>query len=285
VNAETILRDTLRSARARRALDAGLAGLPWLVAATTLAWRFGSGVLALATLVVAGAATAAFAWHRARGIDSRWLVRELDAHRPDMEDSADLLYAPTASMTPLERLQRVRLAQRLETAPMPDLRPRWSVAAIGIGAAAATVSIAAVLLMPERPSSAVDHPKRGVTAAPTTAAETRLRQQQLRLVPPVYTGLPAREAATLDAKAPLGTELQWTLRFSPQPRAADLVFHDGRRVAMERDGDDWRARDVLAKSALYRIVLDEAPPLQPATLHRLDATDHRSCACSSPSAA
>jgi hypothetical protein len=101
-------------------------------------------------------------------------------------------------------------------------------------------------------------------------------QQQLRIVPPAYTRLPAREQAALDAKAPQGTRLQWTLRFAPRPDSAELVFHDGRRVALARDGDDWHASEVLARSALYRIVLHDAPPpLQPAELHRLDAIADR----------
>jgi hypothetical protein len=275
MNAATILRETLRDARLRRGLDAGLSCLPWLAAAAALAWRLGGDAVALLTLIVAGAAMIAFVWHGARGLDTRWLVRELDAHRPDMEDSADLLFAPKDSMTPLERLQRARLQQRIESAEMPDLRPRWSMHATGIGAGVAALSIAAVLLWPERPTGTVYRAPRGVTDRTDAPTHTRVVQQHIRLVPPAYTRLPARETATLDAKAPQGTQLQWTLRFAPQPRAAELVFHDGRRVALTRDGDAWQARDVLSRSALYRIVLDDAPPLQPAALHRLDAIADR----------
>ena len=73
------LHRTLNRARQRRGLDTALACLPWLALATVLAWRLGGAVVAVATLLVAAAAVVAFAVHRARRLDTRWLVRELDA--------------------------------------------------------------------------------------------------------------------------------------------------------------------------------------------------------------
>lgn len=275
MNATAILRHALRNARLRRGLDAALLCLPWLAIALTLTWRLGGAGAALALFVVGGVAIAAFSLHRARRLDTRWLVRELDAQRADMEDSSDLLFAPAGEMTTLERLQLARLQRRIETAGAPDLRPRWSARAIALAAGVASLAIVALLLWPARQPVTIDNVLSSLGAAPAAPTQTRLTQQQLRIVPPSYTRLPARDEATLDAKAPQGTRLQWTLRFAPQPAAAELVFHDGRRVALARDGDDWRASDVLTRSALYRIVLRDAPPLQPAALHRLDAIADR----------
>jgi hypothetical protein len=278
VNAAAILRETLRRARLRRGLDTVLLCLSGLAIAVALAWRLGGGVASLAAFVMTGAAIAAFALRRMHRFDTRWLVRELDARRADMEDSTDLLFAPTAPtapMTALERLQLARLQQRIEATAAPDLRPHWSIRAIAIGSGAAVLVIAAIVLWPERQPVTFDNVLASIGVVPAKPTQTRLLQQQLRVVPPAYTRLPAREETTLDAKAPQGTRLQWTLRFAPQPGAAELVFHDGRRVALARDGDDWRASDVLSRSALYRIVLRDAPPLQPVSLHRLDAIGDR----------
>ncbi|HEU0307357.1 MAG TPA: hypothetical protein VFR30_10355, partial [Lysobacter sp.] len=275
MNAAAILRGTLRRARLRRGLDTVLLCLPGLAIAVALAWRLGGGVAALAMFVAAGAGIVAWARYRTGRFDTRWLVRELDARRTDLEDSSDLLFAPTAPMTALERLQLARLRQRIETAAAPDLRPRWSTRAIAIGSGAAVLAIAAIAPWPQRQPVTFDNVLAGIGAAPAKPAQARLLQQQLRVVPPAYTRLPVRAETTLDAKAPQGTRLHWTLRFAPQPGAAELVFHDGRRVALVRDGDDWRASDVLSRSALYRIALRDAPPLQPAALHRLDAIADR----------
>jgi hypothetical protein len=275
VSATAILRETLRRARLRRGLDAVLLCLPWLTVALALVWRLGGGVAVLVACLMAGVAVAVFALYRARSYDTRWLVRELDTRRPDMEDSADLLFAPPPPMTALERLQLARLQQRIEAAGTPDLRPHWSVRTIGSGAGAAVLAIAAIVSWPARQPVSFDDVLARISAAPAVPTQTRLVQQQLRIVPPAYTRLPVREQATLGAKAPQGTSLQWTLRFAPQPDSAELMFHDGRRVALARDGDDWNASEVLDHSALYRIVLHDAPPLQPAALHRLDAIADR----------
>src|SRR5688572_19251950 len=275
MSAMTVLLRALQQARWRHGLDAAWRCLPWLLVAVALAWRLGGIAVALTVLVIAAAATAAFAFHRARKLDTRWLVRELDARRADMDDSTDLLFAPAATMTGLERLQLGRLQQRIENAPPPDLRPHWSARAHAIGTGVGAVVIAAILLWPARPGATFDDVPSSVGVTPAAPTQTSIVQQRLQITPPGYTRQPARDDATLDAKAPQGTHLQWTIRFAPQPTSAELVFHDGRRLKLTRDGDDWRGNDVLARSALYRIVVDGAPPLQPATLHRLDAIPDR----------
>src|SRR5688572_14630504 len=108
MNATAILRAVLRDARLRCGLDVVLLCLPWLAIALALTWRIGGAGAALALFVVGGMAIAAFALRRARRLDARWLVRELDAQRADMEDSADLLFEPVSRMTALERLQLAR---------------------------------------------------------------------------------------------------------------------------------------------------------------------------------
>jgi hypothetical protein len=269
------LKEVMRRARARRGGDVALACAPWIALALAVAWRMGGLVAMLITGVVAIAATIAFARHQLQRLDTAWLVRELDARRPDLEDSSDLLFAAPASMTALERLQHARIEQRLADAPAPDLRPSWSVRAIVLGASVAALFLFAVLAWPEREPVTFDNVLSHIGVATAAPTHTRVVVQQLRLVPPAYTRQAARETATLDAKAPQGTRLQWTLRFDPQPAAAELLFHDGRRLPLARDGETWQADDVLARSALYRIVLRDAPPLQPATLHRLDAIADR----------
>lgn len=276
MGATAILQRTLQQAQRRRGLDAALRCLPWMVMATTLAWRLGGTAIALLVLLVAMGATLAFAIQRARALDARWLVRELDARRTDMDDSTDLLFASRAKLTGLEHLQRRRLQERIESGPAPDLRPRWSARAHAIGAGIAALAVAAILLWPARLGETFDTVLASVGVTPAAPTQTTIVAQRMQVIPPGYTRQPPRDEATLDAKAPQGTRLQWTLRFAPQPKGAELAFHDGRRIKLVREGDEWRASDVLARSALYRIVLQaDAPPLQPSTLHRLDAIPDR----------
>ncbi len=275
MNASARLRHALKQARLRCAFDVALRALPWALVAAALAWRWHGVRPALAVFAVCAIAALVFALRQARALDTRWLVQRLDAARPDMDDSSDLLFAPESSMTTLERLQRARLAQRLEHGPAPDLRPRWAARAIALSLALASLALATTLLWPERTSKAFDDvvaQLSGEAAAPT---HTRIVEQNLRVIPPAYTRQPARDEPTLDARAPQGTRLQWTLHLAPQPAAAELVFHDGRRVVLHRDGDAWRGEYVLTRSALYRLVLRDAPPLREAKPHRLDAVADR----------
>ena len=275
MRAATRLREVLQRARTRVVLDtvARTAPLAFVVAAVGWRWH-GAGIAAVA-FVIATVVVIALASRRARRLDTRWLVRSLDAARPDMEDSSDLLFASDASTTALERLQRSRLQQRIEQTTAPDLRPRWSTRAIALSVAFAAIVIAGTLSWPSRPAEVFDDVVAQLSGEATKPTHTRIVEQNLRVAPPAYTRQAPREEPTLDARAPVGTRLAWTFRFAPQPGSAELVFHDGRRVALRRDGDAWRGEHVLTRSALYRLELADAPPLREAKPHRLDAVADR----------
>ncbi|MFC3551945.1 hypothetical protein ACFOLC_13120 [Lysobacter cavernae] len=275
MTAALLLRNALRTARQRRALDIAWRALPWLLAAATLALRLSGSATAIAVLLAGAVALVVVALYLARRLDTRWLVRELDAQRRDLEDSSDLLFASESSLTGLERLQRARLQQRLQASGAPDLRPRWSTRAIVVGAILATLVIAAIVSWPSRPQAAFDNVLAHVTGEAAAPTHTRMLEQRLQVTPPAYTRQPAREERGLDAKAPQGTRLQWMFRLAPQPTVAALVFHDGRRVALRRVGETWHGEHVLMKSALYRLELRDALPLREAKAHRLDAIADR----------
>ncbi|NZA25737.1 hypothetical protein H0E84_05020, partial [Luteimonas sp. SJ-92] len=198
----------------------------------------------------------------------------LDARHREFEDSAGLLLADEAGLGPLQRLQQARLRRRVADAPAPDLGPPWSRRRNLLAWLLALPLAATVLLWPagerER-ASAAD------VAAPGSAGSRSpaLVAHGLRVEPPAYTGLAASELDGLEAKAPAGSRLRWTLRFAPQPEAAALVFHDGTRLPLARDGDDWHATYVLERATLYRVVAEGAPARPPPPLQRLDAIPDR----------
>lgn len=260
----------LDAARARRRGIALAWALPWLVALVVAAgWQLDGVAPAMALSIVAAGALAALVWHSARSLDSAWLVRRLDASRPDLEDSSALLFADDAALAELPRLQRDRIATRLAAAGAPDLRAAWPTRPlVASGVLALVVATGAAVwptgpLPPAGPSPA---------AAPLTAAamETTLVAAVLTVTPPAYTRLPGRRVEGLDASVPAGTRLAWRLRVSPMPVGAQIAFHDGRRAALARDGDDWVASAVVDQATLYRIEPRDALPLRPDPLHRID---------------
>lgn len=267
-----VLHKAWQRARTRRALEWFALLAPWAAVACALTWPLAGAAAALAVLAAAIVATVVAAASASRSLDRAWVVRRLDA-RADMEDSADLLFALPQGLTPLQRLQQARLQQRLcASAPGLALPWRWRrlLASLLLAAAAG----AALAWWPARPAATV-RPATVQSPRAQPAGFTVISAQRLHLRPPAYTGQAARETPALDARAAVGTQLQWTLRFAPQPRGAALVFHDGRRVALRREGEDWRGSHVLQHSALYRIALEDAPPLQQQRANRLDAIADR----------
>ncbi len=259
-----------RPARTRSLVDTLLLGLPLTLLAAALIWRW-HDVAAAALVALAGLLSlAALSWWRARRFGTPWLIRRLDAQRADMENSADLLFADDAALNPMQQLQRVRLQRRLAAGASADLRPAWSSPRIAAAWIIGALGIAAVLFWPtkEIAPSQLAPSAENVPAVPGTP---RLVAQRLRIAPPAYTGLPARNEDRLDAKAPQGSQLQWTLQFQPQPAAAALVFLDGKRIALTRDGDYWTARAPLDRSRLYRVQPQGGQTTPAPRLHRLDA--------------
>lgn len=267
-------RDRLHQVRRHALSGQLLLGAAVPVAVGALLWRVASPGMAVAIALAGVALLAVLAWRRTRAFDTAWLVRQLDARRKDLDDSADLLFAPPASPTPLQQLQQARVRERLQAQPAPDLRTPWPWPRIAAMWLAAAVVAAVVVLWPARvPDAATLAPADDAT--PVAPGIPRLVAQRLHVAPPAYTGLPAHDEATLDTRAPAGSRLAWTLRFDPQPAAADLVFHDGQRIALARDGDTWQATHVLAKSALYRVVAAGTEGQPPSKLRRLDAVADR----------
>lgn len=267
MNADTRLATSSRAAARRRLAIVLACTLPFALALVVLVARAGGVPAGWAVAACAAAALGVLA-RRALRVDAAWLARRLDAAAPDMDDSAELLFVETAQLSHLQRLQQARLRGRLAELAV-DLRPAWPRRAI----AATTCAAVAILMVavpwptPRRIEPAVN--RAANTAA--TGAATMLAHVELDVASPAYTRLPVRREASLETKAPEGSRLNWRLRFDPQPSAAALVFHDGRRVALNRAGADWTGGHTLVASTLYRIALDGAPPLADDALHRLDA--------------
>ncbi len=255
----------LRRSVARRRIAIRIALLLPLMLALVALFGRQTGIAAACAAAFGGAVLLGLlAWRTWRSTDAAWLARRLDALDPRMEDSAALLTHDPRRLTPLAGLQRQRLQRRLAEQGV-DARPVWPRGALGIAWGAALGVLLAGWLWAPAPRSAAG----SAAGQPAETLATRLVQARVRIVPPAYTGLGAREVPALDAEVPAGAQLTWQLRFAPEPRAAALVLHDGRRVPLERGDGAWRGGLALAESTLYRVELTGAPALK-GGLHRLD---------------
>ncbi len=255
-----------RAARRRVGLDTVAAGLPAVVVLAALGWRlFGwSGVIVAALLGLV--ALAAIAVWRARPYDRRWLIGALDDRIPRFEDSTALLFKDRTAVSGLAALQRTRLESRVAEASAVDLRPAWSRRPIALAWGIGALLTTAILLWPAPARSVSEStPTAGRSAS---AAAPVLTGARLRITPPAYTGLPAREQIELDARVPEGSRVDWLIDFAPQPASAGLAFPEATPVSLLRDGDRWTGGRIVDRSMLYRI---EAAGLAQQRLHRLDA--------------
>jgi hypothetical protein len=268
MNAPAALSAAIASARRRRGAIGVALALPLLAGAGVLAWRTGGVAIAAVVVAIGGVATGAWLRRELRALDPRWAARRLDAD-PAREDSSDLLFRDPATLGPLQRLQRERVADRLAGA-IAELRPAWPRRALAASWLGGIAAIALALAWPTglRVGDAPTARKGAATAAPT---HTTLVAATLAIAPPAYTGIAKSSQPELSAKVPAGTTLRWELALAPEPRAAELRFHDGRRVALARDGGRWRGQAVLDRSALYSLVIVDGLPLADGTRHRLDA--------------
>jgi hypothetical protein len=256
-------------ARRRMAIALALVAPPALAAIGATAGLSGGAAATLVAILLLApcAGLGAFVHRRS---DAAWLARRLDAQVPAMEDSAALLFADPVALAPLERLQQARLRQRVAVLDV-DLRPRWPRGALGasFGLAAAIVFVAwlgSAGVLPSPPA-----PVSRTTANDTTA---RIGSIAIAIQPPAYTGLATRRASTLDLEVVEGSRLDWRLRFTPAPPSAALVFHDGRRVPLQRQGRNWQASDEIRAARLYRLEFDGASSADEA-LHRIDVIPDR----------
>ena len=253
-----------RAARRRVRLDTFAVGLPLTLAASVVAGRLAGPWIAGVVVAFALLGLAILAHRRAAAIDQRWLVARLDSRLDRFEDSTALMFKPETELNGLARLQRARLEARIAEARPLDLRPPWSRRAIAAAwLASLSVGLAALLL----PFSEDGAPSAAAARAAQPAGPPQLRQARLRIVPPAYTGLPAREQSALDARAPEGSRLEWTFAFDPDPSAGLLAFPDGPSVPLTRQGRRWTASRGVMRSTLYRL---EAPGLARQRLHRID---------------
>ncbi|WP_343650484.1 hypothetical protein [Stenotrophomonas sp.] len=259
-----------RRARRRRALITLLLGLPWALAAATLALRLGGFDIACVVATVGLLACAALATAHARGLDRHWLQRQLDSSGSS-EDSADLLFADAATLNPLQQRQRTHVLATLERA-MPELRLRWPRGALLLCWMGGLAIALLALGWPRggTPSQPAHAPPAGHQ---TPAGPLHLQSTRLRVDAPPYTGQPTLTQNALDAKVAADSRLSWSLRFDRAPTRAWLQFHDGRQLPLHEQDGHWLAQDVARAPVLYRVVSE--PALAETRLHRLDVVADR----------
>jgi hypothetical protein len=258
--------DWLAPARRRVISDVLLVGSPPVMVLAAIGWVLGGSAAGAGSLLCAAAALGAAAWHGAQALDRDWLVRRLNAREAQLEDSAALLFAE-GDLAPLQRLQAERVAERIAAIDPLSLADGWSQRRISASWILGALALACVLVWHGQRAA---EPELAEVASEATAApgEPLLTGQRVRIIPPAYTGLPARDVDSLDIRAPAGSRIEWRFGFAPQPKAAALQLVGGQRIALGRDGETWSGGLRLDVPSLYRLTAEGMASAQPT--HRLE---------------
>lgn len=264
------IRQWQTSAKIRRVLIECLIDLPPLAGLYCLASRFLSIPIAIAVTLASAALLLLYALRSIETLDTHWLIRQLDLRLPDLEDSSDLLFKPTTELSTLQQLQGLRVDQRVSRLADVDLREPWPLKIIALSLLITALLFAVAVYWPHARSSVATTTVAGASTPIWTNAPVQLVGQAIGVQPPVYTGLPRRQEKNLQVKFPEGSRLSWNLKFHPQPASVDLVFLDGTRLALKKNGDTWQASKVILQSSLYRLQVNNAT-MGEDKLYRLDA--------------
>jgi hypothetical protein len=244
--------------------------VPSLAAGVVIVSRLTQGSGMFAALFVATAILIILSVHAIVSIDASAVVREINSRIPAFEDSADLLFGPPTTLSPLQGLQRERVLARLGGIALPELRPAPPSKRVVLFMLALVALLFLSMFLPRAPGNPIPKLDKapGQNVAP---AQTTIQSARLEIMAPEYTGLPGRTGSALEAKVPEGSRLRWQLQFAPEPRSATLRFHDGSEIALTRSEGEWHAETTLTDSTLYRIAMTSAPALAEDRLYRLDA--------------
>lgn len=244
--------------------------LPLALAAVVAGWRWGGPGAALAAALAGLAALAAGLLPRLRAHDLAWVTRRLDARHPELEDSTGLLAGTATGLSRLQRLQRLRIARRIEAIAADELQREWPVRTIAVTSLLALVLVATALVWPTGTGQESHAGPPATTRAQASQAQTRITQARLGITPPAYTGLPERSEHGLDAAVAEGSRVDWSLHLEPEPSSVSLQFLDGESLSLQRGGTHWTGAMRIGQSQLYRVVVEGAPAADP-RMHRIEA--------------
>jgi hypothetical protein len=270
MTALTRIRHWQNAAKQRHALIVTTLWLPFLLVVFALAWRFLSVASFIAIVACCVISVLTYAWQSSKKFDTTWLVRQLDTHLKDLNDSSDLLFTKNTELSTLQILQQDRIEQRILDMQGADLRKQWPWKNICFVWVLGVAVSALVIFWPQAKTGINQFMEATQKNKTTSPSVIRLSDQSITIQPPAYTGLPERNEKTLQVKFPEATTLQWQLTFQPQPKSIYLQFLDGTQLALQRNGDVWQGSRKILQSTLYRIQVN-AQPLAENKLYRLDA--------------
>ena len=265
----TVLEQLVRRWHRRWLLAVALAAAATAILLAVVARRVFDLQPALPALLGAAGTLALARWRRPR-VDGRVLARHLNRTLPAVEESADLLALPFDELSPLERLQRARVAARLGRLTEPPAIPARVLRAAAWYAAASLV-VAALGLWWNPVRAGVARAVTGRSRPPIAAARTpHVTGINVVVQPPEYTGHPSRTTHDWDLDVEQDAQVTWRVRTDRAAERVALVTTQGDTIPGVPHGQgEFEARVVPVHSILYQTVVGDGVTSSASDFHRL----------------
>ncbi len=183
-------------------------------------------------------------------------ARILDKYVPELEESCGLLLKPVEELGPLEKLQAVRVGKRLGQARLPHpLRKRLIIA---LCLAVAVVFVRAAFLYDR--TVVEGEGKRDLSFAGVKSVVAGIREVDVRVTPPAYTGRPVRTQKDLNLQVEEGALVNWEIQTNVRAGLVAIIFNDSSQVKLKaagRDGMMWKLSRVGSESGFYQLKVDQ----------------------------
>jgi len=216
-------------------------GRPWWMGALLFAGCFAAALWRVRT------------WRIGVGDVASYLDRQL----PELEESCGLLLRPVEELGKLERLQMMRVEERLLPAPIP--RPMLRRLIWGMGMLCIAVGVSwGIGWMVEHTNANVIHDYFG-----EVEPEAQIRSVRVRITPPAYTGRVVRSQGNFSVEAEQGAQVSWEVETTGVADTVAFVFNDtavrvlkrGGAVAGEAGvgGERWTFSESAVHSGFYQV--------------------------------
>ena len=195
---------------------------PWIVLASPIGITIALALILLESLIL---------WRQVQGKYVSWL----DAHFPELEDSARLLSA-NDKQSGLATLQRARLATRLSGLATPEKLRHIAGAVLPWRRAYLVLSwVLAAVFYGLNPNTTLSTN----TVVPQLLQQTTVAPLRLYVSPPAYTQIPAFESEAKALQVPEHSHIRWCFIQAELPQTASSIrLSNGQELPFVRVGQD-----------------------------------------------
>jgi hypothetical protein len=184
------------------------------------------------------------------------IVRYLNDHYPQLQDSADLLLRKEKPLSLLEAIQReqtkTQLLQLADSIKLPNRLLFGAVFLIISGVTLTTIYAfhePAITHTPTELERLMQHSHTTLLNEPV-----HLRDCQVRVTPPAYTQLPPVTVQERNIHAPEGSTIAWTLHFDGGYPEAYIITGTQDSIALTHQREQYTASMKLTAPGFYRII-------------------------------